>query len=122
MSWLPWTFWRKVHPVFPVLSLARFLKRQVEGQFEMVVKKSIKAISILQLTVQFSEARHVPLNDPETKRRVAIHESGHALIAAITKPGSVRKATIIPRGQALGYVAPIQKELHLSTLVNCWTK
>ncbi|WP_342514434.1 AAA family ATPase [Sporosarcina sp. FSL K6-1522] len=55
------------------------------------------------------------LNDPETKRRVAIHESGHALLAAVTKPGSVRKATIIPRGQALGYVAPIQKELHLQT-------
>lgn len=55
------------------------------------------------------------LNDLETKRRVAIHETGHALIAAITKPGSVRKATIIPRGQALGYVAPFQKELHLST-------
>lgn len=55
------------------------------------------------------------LNDPETRRRVAIHESGHALVAALTKPGSVRKATIIPRGQALGYVAPLQKELHLST-------
>ncbi|ARF13781.1 AAA family ATPase [Sporosarcina ureae] len=55
------------------------------------------------------------LSDQETKRRVAIHESGHAIIAALTKPGSVRKATIIPRGQALGYVAPIQKELHLST-------
>lgn len=55
------------------------------------------------------------MNDPLTKRRVAIHESGHALIAAITKPHSVRKATIIPRGQALGYVAPIQKELHLQT-------
>jgi cell division protease FtsH len=55
------------------------------------------------------------LHDQETKRRVAIHESGHALIAALTKPGSVRKATIIPRGEALGYVAPIHKELHLST-------
>ncbi|MBD7984767.1 AAA family ATPase [Sporosarcina sp. Sa2YVA2] len=55
------------------------------------------------------------LNDMDTKRRVAIHESGHALIAALTKPGSVRKATIIPRGQALGYVAPIQKEMHLQT-------
>ncbi|MFS0576980.1 AAA family ATPase [Sporosarcina sp. 179-K 3D1 HS] len=55
------------------------------------------------------------LNDPDTKRRVAIHESGHALVAALTKPNSVRKATIIPRGQALGYVAPIQKELHLQT-------
>ena len=38
------------------------------------------------------------------------------MIAALTKPGSVRKATIIPRGQALGVaVAPIQQELHLST-------
>lgn len=55
------------------------------------------------------------LNDPSTKWRVAIHESGHALIAAITKPHSIRKATIIPRGQALGYVAPIQKEMHLQT-------
>ncbi|KZO01794.1 AAA family ATPase [Pseudobacillus badius] len=55
------------------------------------------------------------LQDPETKRRVAIHEAGHALVAAATNPGSVRKATIIPRGQALGYVAPIPKELHLST-------
>lgn len=55
------------------------------------------------------------LQEPETKKRVAIHEAGHALVAAITKPGSVRKATIIPRGQALGYVAPIPKEMHLST-------
>ncbi len=56
-----------------------------------------------------------PLSDPATKRRVAIHEAGHALVASLTKPGSVRKATIIPRGQALGYVAPVPKELHLST-------
>ncbi len=55
------------------------------------------------------------LQDADTKRRVAIHEAGHALVSAVTKPGSVRKATIIPRGQALGYVAPIPKELQLST-------
>lgn len=55
------------------------------------------------------------LKDVDTKRRVAIHEAGHALVSSVTKPGSVRKATIIPRGQALGYVAPIPKELQLST-------
>jgi cell division protease FtsH len=55
------------------------------------------------------------LKDLDTKRRVAIHEAGHAIVASLTKPGSVRKATIIPRGEALGYVAPIPKELHLST-------
>ncbi|MDQ0268370.1 AAA family ATPase [Cytobacillus purgationiresistens] len=55
------------------------------------------------------------LQDDQIKKRVAVHEAGHALLAAVTKPGSVRKATIIPRGQALGYVAPIPKEMHLST-------
>lgn len=55
------------------------------------------------------------LQDGDMKRRVAIHEAGHAVVASVTKPGSVRKATIIPRGEALGYVAPIPREMHLST-------
>lgn len=55
------------------------------------------------------------LHDEDTKKRVAYHEAGHALVGLVTKPKSVRKATIIPRGQALGYVAPIPKELELST-------
>ncbi|WP_245959342.1 AAA family ATPase [Neobacillus piezotolerans] len=67
----------------------------------------------LDRTILGSTSRE--LQDADTKRRVAIHEAGHAIVAAITKPGSVRKATIIPRGDALGYVAPIPKELHLST-------
>ena len=103
-------------------SLVRFLKRQVEEQFGMDVKQIDKSDLdfAIDRTILGSTSRS--LNDPETKRRVAIHESGHALIAAITKPGSVRKATIIPRGQALGYVAPIQKELHLSTFSELLTK
>jgi len=67
----------------------------------------------LDRTILGSSSR--ALLDFDLKRRVAIHEAGHALIAAVTKPGSVRKATIVPRGQALGYVAPITKELQLST-------
>lgn len=55
------------------------------------------------------------LSDENTRRRVAYHEAGHALVGLITKPKSVRKATIIPRGDALGFVAPIPKELELST-------
>lgn len=67
----------------------------------------------LDRTILGSSSR--ALLDIETKRRVAIHEAGHAIVASLTKPGSVRKATIIPRGEALGYVAPIPNELHLST-------
>ncbi|MGM9987538.1 MAG: AAA family ATPase [Bacillaceae bacterium] len=55
------------------------------------------------------------ISEYSTKERVAYHEGGHALIAVLTDPDSVRKATIIPRGDALGYVAPVPKELELST-------
>lgn len=40
----------------------------------------------------------------EEKRRVAIHELGHAIMAELVNPGSVRQVTLSPRGQALGYV------------------
>jgi cell division protease FtsH len=40
---------------------------------------------------------------PEEKRAVAVHESGHALVAAISEHGDpVAKVTILPAGQALG--------------------
>jgi cell division protease FtsH len=86
-------------------------RRAIRDGRELIAKSDLDFA--IDRTILGSASRS--MNDPETKRRVAIHESGHALVAAVTKPGSVRKATIIPRGQALGYVAPIQKELHLST-------
>ncbi|MGI6553645.1 MAG: AAA family ATPase [Clostridia bacterium] len=40
----------------------------------------------------------------EELERVAVHESGHALISELEEAGSVARVTITPRGQALGYV------------------
>ncbi|QBS37875.1 AAA family ATPase [Thermaerobacter sp. FW80] len=40
----------------------------------------------------------------EERRRIAVHECGHALVAEILRPGSVASVTITSRGQALGYV------------------
>ncbi|WP_040036328.1 AAA family ATPase [Bacillus thermotolerans] len=104
-------------------STSGFSGAQLSSLFEMASRSAIRHSRnviekedldyALDRTILGSTSR--ALQDPETKRRVAIHEAGHALVAAATKPGSVRKATIIPRGQALGYVAPIPKELHLST-------
>jgi cell division protease FtsH len=36
--------------------------------------------------------------------RVSIHESGHALVSELVKPGSVSSLTIVPRGRALGFM------------------
>ncbi|QST02891.1 AAA family ATPase (plasmid) [Pontibacillus sp. ALD_SL1] len=55
------------------------------------------------------------IHDEKIKKRVAYHEAGHALVQIITKPKSVRKTTIIPRGEALGFMAPIPKDMDLKT-------
>lgn len=62
--------------------------------------------------VDFSEARDRVLLGrressnallPDEKRAVAVHESGHALVAALSEHGDpVAKVTILPAGQALG--------------------
>ncbi|TMV51227.1 AAA family ATPase [Paenibacillus mesophilus] len=40
----------------------------------------------------------------EERKRVALHELGHAIAAEMVKPGSVSMVSLSPRGQALGYV------------------
>jgi cell division protease FtsH len=41
---------------------------------------------------------------PNEKKVIAVHESGHALIASLTpEADKVHKVTIVPRGRALGY-------------------
>ncbi|MBM7060650.1 AAA family ATPase [Pseudomonas sp. UL073] len=52
------------------------------------------------------------------RTRIAVHESGHAIVAAALNCGRVEKVTILPRGQALGVtlVTPVEdKRLHLES-------
>jgi cell division protease FtsH len=76
--------------------------------------------------VDFSEARDRILLGrrdssnallPDEKRAVAIHEGGHALVAAISEHGDpVAKVTILPAGQALGVTEQLPiDERHLYT-------
>jgi cell division protease FtsH len=54
---------------------------------------------------------------PDEKRAVAVHESGHALVAAVSEHGDpVAKVTILPAGQALGVTEQLPiDERHLYT-------
>jgi cell division protease FtsH len=53
---------------------------------------------------------------PDEKRAVAVHESGHALVAALSEHGDpVAKVTILPAGQALGVTQQLpvdERHLH----------
>lgn len=47
----------------------------------------------------------------DEKRMVAYHEAGHAVISAmVDPPRPVHKVTIVPRGQALGYMMHLPEE------------
>jgi cell division protease FtsH len=44
------------------------------------------------------------------RRRIAVHEAGHAVVARLTNCGVVEKVTIMPRGRALGVTLVTQDE------------
>jgi cell division protease FtsH len=53
----------------------------------------------------------------DEKRRIAVHEAGHAIAGEIRRPGSVASINVAARGRALGYVRQTQEEdLYLYTV------
>ena len=48
--------------------------------------------------------KHDRIPKAEEKKRIAIHEAGHALLSEYNLPGSVASVNVAARGNALGYV------------------
>lgn len=71
--------------------------REQKTQIEQ--KHLVEAIDKVMLG---EKAQHKVSTDE--KRRVAIHEAGHALMNEYVRPDSVGSVTISPRGKALGFV------------------
>ena len=47
---------------------------------------------------------------PDDLRRVAFHETGHSLLSWLNDQVVIHKISVIPHGQALGYMVPVPKE------------
>jgi len=83
------------------------------------VKVNTKTISQAQLiesqeTMMMGRASKDLQMTPKTKKIVAYHEAGHALVSLYTEGSNpIYKATILPRGSALGFVAHNRKDEHL---------
>jgi cell division protease FtsH len=72
-----------------------------EGRNEITMADLKSAVDKVMLGEKLDRQVH-----KEERERVAVHESGHAVIAEHLQPGSVASVTIIPRGMALGFVRP----------------
>ncbi len=75
--------------------------------------KTIKATHIEQARdrVLMGQKREATVLNPEEKERVAYHESGHAVAAALLPNADpLHKVTIIPRGMALGVTMTLPEE------------
>lgn len=100
-----------------------FSGAEIKGLFNKAARKAVskgkKEIEMEDIHDAYdvillgNEGNAIP--DEKTKERIAYHEAGHALIGVLTNKDSVRKVTIIPRGQAGGYVANIRKDFELLT-------
>ncbi|WP_066504276.1 ATP-dependent metallopeptidase FtsH/Yme1/Tma family protein [Abyssisolibacter fermentans] len=65
--------------------------------------------SAIERVVAGLEIKHPSVLEKE-KKVVAIHESGHAIVGKILSVDMIQKISIIPRGQALGYVLKFPDE------------
>eukprot|EP00039_Didymoeca_costata_P028677 m.21932 g.21932 ORF g.21932 m.21932 type:complete len:711 (+) comp7286_c0_seq1:152-2284(+) len=61
--------------------------------------------------IMMGAERNVKSMQPEVRRNTAYHEAGHALCALLTEGATpVYKATIVPRGRALGMVMQVPED------------
>jgi cell division protease FtsH len=80
------------------------------GEAQVSEERVYQALETHQLGGEASSVKG--MITPETLRRIAFHESGHALVAHVLNAGSVERVSIEPRGGALGvtYVARHNEE------------
>lgn len=68
-------------------------------EFDAAIERVIAGLELKNPTILLKE-----------KNTVAFHEAGHALVSKILNTDIVQKISIIPRGQALGYVLKFPEE------------
>jgi len=70
-----------------------------EGEAEITLRHFKEAIDKVIMGEKLDKRPN-----PDELKRVSVHETGHAVISELLKPGSVSTLTISPRGNALGYM------------------
>ena len=96
------------------------LENQIElkikiNVFEILVKEKIEQLKIGDKKPKSSDDNEFSFEENKGCSAVAIHEVGHAMVCLLQDMEPFEKITIMPRGNALGYVIP-------SSNNSLWTK
>jgi ATP-dependent metalloprotease FtsH len=85
----------------------------IEAAKQKLTKVTSRLLDLARETISMGPARPTMAITPETKKITAYHESGHALIALLSEGvvgNEIIKATLLPRGRALGMVSYLPKD------------
>ncbi|ETO27585.1 hypothetical protein RFI_09549 [Reticulomyxa filosa] len=92
-----------------------YLLFNITNQILKYLKISMSNLTEAKEIISMGRARTTQMS-PEVTRVTAYHESGHAIVSLFTKGSKpIYKATILPRGPALGFVASSNSDEYMST-------
>jgi len=88
----------------------------IEAVKQELMKISMKHLVEAKETIAMGRARHSMVLPEKEKKLTAFHEGGHAIVALYTQGANpIYKATLLPRGGALGMVTFTQKDEYSQT-------
>lgn len=82
-----------------IIAVRRNKSKITIEEFDAAIERVLAGLEVKNPTVLLKE-----------KKTVSFHEAGHALVAKLLNTEMVQKVSIIPRGQALGYVLKFPEE------------
>ena len=102
-------------PQMSPAEIANVVNKAASRAVELGSQKVARADLLATIETQQMGGEVSPIAEmlsPATKRRLAVHESGHAIVAHALKTGRVERVSIEPRGQALGvtYTSPLSED------------
>ena len=66
--------------------------------------------------IAFSGSVKEPLKDIDERRKIAVHEAGHAVVSRVLEPESFHMATILPQGDSEGHVTFVGEEARMPSV------
>ena len=113
----------KIQKKFDEKQVAKITQGYTGAQIECLVNEcGIRAMEREEKVITIEDVREAinkmafygavkePLKDVNERRKIAVHEAGHAIVSLALEPESFHMATILPQGESEGHVTFVGEE------------